>query len=58
MMEPRRGSHLAPQPVRGRKNEPAYVLHTLAELARVRGVDPSELEAQIERNANACFGPL
>ena len=50
--------YLAPQPVRGRKNEPAYVLHTLAELARVRGVDPAELEAQIERNANACFGPL
>ncbi len=48
--------YLAPQPVRGRKNEPAYVMHTLAELARVRGVDQAELEAQIERNASACFG--
>jgi TatD DNase family protein len=48
--------YLAPQPVRGKKNEPAYVLHTLDELARVRGVDPRELEAQIERNASACFG--
>ena len=48
--------YLAPQPVRGRKNEPAYVMHTLDELARVRRVDRSELEAQIERNASACFG--
>ena len=48
--------YLAPQPVRGRKNEPAYVMHTIAELARVRGVDPAELEVQIERNADACFG--
>jgi len=47
--------YLAPQPVRGRKNEPAYVMHTLAELARVRDVDPAELEAEIERNASACF---
>jgi TatD DNase family protein len=48
--------YLAPQPVRGRKNEPAYVVHTLDELARVRGEDPRALEAQIERNASACFG--
>jgi len=47
--------YLAPQPVRGRKNEPAYVMHTLAELARIRGADQAELEAQIERNASACF---
>jgi TatD DNase family protein len=48
--------YLAPQPVRGKRNEPAYVTHTLDELARVRGADPAELEAEIERNANACFG--
>jgi TatD DNase family protein len=48
--------YLAPQPVRGRKNEPAYVMHTLDELARVRGVERAELEAQIEQNASACFG--
>src|SRR5204863_6809966 len=39
--------YLAPQPVRGRPNEPAYVIHTLAALAQARGVDPAELEAQI-----------
>jgi TatD DNase family protein len=48
--------YLAPQPVRGRTNEPAYVRYTLEELARARREDPAELEAQIERNANACFG--
>jgi TatD DNase family protein len=47
--------YLAPQPVRGRRNEPANVVHTLAALARVRGEDPDELERQIERNAAECF---
>ena len=47
---------LAPQPVRGKRNEPANVVHTLASLAQARDDDPVELEAQIERNAAACFG--
>jgi TatD DNase family protein len=47
--------YLAPQPFRGRRNEPAYVMHTLAALAAARGEEPAELEAQIERNAAACF---
>lgn len=48
--------YLAPQPVRGKRNEPANVVHTLAALAQARGEEPAELEAQIERNATACFG--
>jgi TatD DNase family protein len=48
--------YLAPQPVRGKRNEPAYVAHTLASLARARGQEPAELERQIERNASGCFG--
>jgi TatD DNase family protein len=48
--------YLAPQPVRGERNEPANVVHTLASLAQARGEDPAELEAQIESNAAACFG--
>ncbi|MEN3342943.1 MAG: TatD DNase family protein [Actinomycetota bacterium] len=47
--------YLAPQPVRGRRNEPAYVMHTLAALAQARGEEPAELERQIERNAAECF---
>jgi TatD DNase family protein len=48
--------YLAPQPVRGRPNEPAHVMHTLAGLATARGEDPVELEALIEANATAAFG--
>jgi TatD DNase family protein len=47
--------YLAPQPVRGRTSEPAYVEHTLAALAAARGDDPDALEAQIDANANAAF---
>jgi TatD DNase family protein len=47
--------YLAPQPVRGKPNEPANVVHTLAALARARGEEPAELERQIERNAAECF---
>jgi len=48
--------YLAPQPVRGRPNEPANVVHTVAELARVRREEADELGRQIERNAAQCFG--
>lgn len=48
--------YLAPQPVRGRPNEPAYVMHTLAALAQARGDDPHALERRIDRNASECFG--
>ena len=48
--------YLAPQPVRGRPNEPMYVRHTLAALAAVRGVTEEELETTIEANATVAFG--
>jgi TatD DNase family protein len=48
--------YLAPQPVRGQRNEPAYVVHTIAALAKARGEDAGELAAQIGRNATECFG--
>jgi len=48
--------YLAPQPVRGKTNEPAYVVHTLASLAETRGDDPAELERRIDANAAAVFG--
>jgi TatD DNase family protein len=47
--------YLAPQPLRGRRNEPAYVVHTLAALAQARGEEPVELERRIEQNAAVCF---
>ncbi|HEX3455019.1 MAG TPA: TatD family hydrolase [Gaiellaceae bacterium] len=48
--------YLAPQPVRGRKNEPAYVVHTVAALAELRGVPVDQLAAQIDENATRAFG--
>jgi len=45
--------YLAPQPVRGRRNEPAYVAHTYDFLAELHG---EQIRAQIVANAEAVFG--
>jgi TatD DNase family protein len=47
--------YLSPQPRRGRPNEPANVVHTVAALAEARGEDADELGAQIDLNADAAF---
>jgi TatD DNase family protein len=47
--------YLAPQPRRGRPNEPANLVYTVAALAEARGEDGSELSAQLDRNATAAF---
>jgi TatD DNase family protein len=47
--------YLAPQPRRGRPNEPANVVHTVAALADARGEAPDELAAQIDENASRAF---
>lgn len=48
---------LSPQPKRGKRNEPAYVAHTLAFAAELRGVSAEELAEQTYCNAEALFGP-
>jgi TatD DNase family protein len=47
--------YLAPQARRGRPNEPANVVLTVQELAKIRRVDPEELGVQIAANAAAAF---
>jgi TatD DNase family protein len=47
---------LAPQPVRGKPNQPAYVVHTATTLAVERRVAYSELEAGVEATAARTFG--
>ena len=47
---------LAPQPVRGRPNEPAYLAHTAAVVAQLRGVSPETLASLTSRNASRLFG--
>lgn len=46
---------LAPQPVRGQPNEPAYVAHTAAALAQLRGISLESLGASTSRNARRLF---
>jgi len=48
--------YLAPQPVRGRPNEPANVVHTVRVLAEARGEDAAELASLTHANATAAFG--
>jgi TatD DNase family protein len=45
--------YLAPQPVRGKRNEPANVVHTYAFLSELRGEDVRD---RIVANAQAVFG--
>jgi TatD DNase family protein len=47
--------YLAPQEHRGERNQPAFVTHTLAALARARREDVDALEAQIDENASRVF---
>jgi TatD DNase family protein len=47
--------YLAPQPVRGHPNEPAFVVHTLAALAELRGVSAEELAQRTTANARSVF---
>jgi len=47
--------YLAPQPRRGRPNEPANVVHTVEELAAVRGITAEGLAARIDVNADEAF---
>jgi len=48
--------YLAPQPRRGRPNEPANVVHTVRTLADVRREEVAELAARIDANAVEAFG--
>jgi TatD DNase family protein len=48
--------YLAPAPLRGKRNEPAYVRHVAECIAEVRGVALAELAAQTTANARRRFG--
>jgi TatD DNase family protein len=47
--------YLTPQAVRKHRNQPAFVVHTAAFLAELRGVSVAELGATVERNAARLF---
>jgi TatD DNase family protein len=48
--------YLSPQAVRSQRNQPAFVAHTLAFLAELRGVARDELGASVRANAARVFG--
>lgn len=48
--------YLAPMPFRGKTNQPAYVAHVAAELARLKGMDIAAVGAATTRNFEALFG--
>jgi TatD DNase family protein len=48
--------YLAPVPVRGKRNEPAFVVHTATCLAGLRGVSLDQIAEQTTLNAGELFG--
>jgi TatD DNase family protein len=48
--------YLTPQAVRGHRNQPAFVAHTLAFIAALRGVAVEQLGAAVEANGARVFG--
>ncbi len=47
--------YLAPVPFRGKRNEPAYVVHTAAKIAELRGATPAAIGEATRLNALTIF---
>ncbi|GEP23378.1 TatD family hydrolase [Lentilactobacillus diolivorans] len=48
--------YLAPEPLRGKQNEPAYTLYTVEAIARFCDVNPDDIAAHTYANALRLFG--
>ncbi|MGM9567759.1 MAG: TatD family hydrolase [Clostridia bacterium] len=48
--------YMAPEPVRGRRNEPAYVKHIAAKVSELRGISIEEAERASYENGCRLFG--
>lgn len=48
--------YMTPVPLRGQRNEPAYVAYTLARIAELRGMDPEALAEATTENGMRFFG--
>lgn len=49
------GPFLAPQPFRGKRNEPAYLIHTARKIAELRQIDVNLVATQTTTNAENLF---
>jgi TatD DNase family protein len=47
--------YLAPEPFRGKRNEPVYMLNTLRHVAKLRGVTPEDMARITSLNAKRLF---
>lgn len=50
--------YLAPVPLRGKTNEPGYVVHTARRAAELRGEEPEEFAARTTDNARRLFARM
>jgi TatD DNase family protein len=50
--------YLAPPPFRGKRCEPAYLVHTAAHLARLRGLKPEDFAATLVANTERRFAKV
>ncbi len=48
--------YLAPQPYRGKRNEPAYVVETVRRVGEIKGLSAAEMGALTAANARRLFG--
>lgn len=48
--------YLAPHPMRGKRNEPAFVKHTYDTASGIMGFTPEELSKAVDKNVSAFFG--
>ena len=48
--------YMAPVPMRGQRNEPAYVKYVLERMAEAYGITPAQLAAQTNENVARVFG--
>lgn len=48
--------YMAPVPLRGRRNEPAYIVHTVEKIAELRGMDAAETAEMTYQNGIRAFG--
>ena len=48
--------YMAPVPLRGRRNEPAFIAHTFARVAELRGEGPDDLAGRLWENSCAALG--
>lgn len=47
--------YLAPQPLRGRRNDPSNLVYLVREIAALKGAEPEEIERRSTENAAAFF---